>query len=143
MQRDADGSRSSLTSTLLFGIGLERKNVDADALSRLTTLSEKKYTRVHCGAFIRFYRGHDTDGRSPAGARYTVVLCCSLSKFTNMCRDQYNISSPLPKEEIMRAQREDNDIQFIIHHLQSGVKPSSKQLKSVGSAARGMMRGVE
>ncbi len=68
-----------------------KENVDADVLSRLPTL-RKKYTRVHRGAFIGFYRGHDTDGRSSAGVRYIMVLRCSLSKFTNMCRDQYNIS---------------------------------------------------
>ncbi len=76
--------------------------------------------------------------REPGMPWSFAVACPNLPT----CAETSTTSArPLPKEEIMRAQREDKDIQFIIHHLQSGVKPSSKQLKSVGSAARGMMRG--
>ncbi len=118
-----------------------KENVDADALSRLTTLSEKnipEYTvelsSDSIGAMIQMVEVQ----REPGIPWSFAVACPNLPT----CAETSTTSaSPLPKKEIMRAQREDKDIQFIIHHLQSGVKPSAKQLKSVGSAARGMMRG--
>ncbi len=118
-----------------------KENVDADALSRLTTLSEKnipEYTvelsSDSIGAMIQMVEVQ----REPGIPWSFAVACPNLPT----CAETSTTSArPLPKEEIMRAQREDKDIQFIIHHLQSGVKPSAKQLKSVGSAARGMMRG--
>lgn len=118
-----------------------RENIDADALSRLTTLSEKnipEYTvelsSDSIGAMIQVVEVQFEQGMpwSFAVACQDSPTCAEISKAP---------ARPMTKEEIMRAQREDKDIQFIIHHLQSGIKPSSKQLRSVGSTANGMMRG--
>lgn len=118
-----------------------RENIDADALSRLTTLSEKnipEYTvelsSDSIGAMIQVVEVQCEQGMpwSFAVACQDSPTCAEISKAP---------ARPMPMEEIMRAQREDKDIQFIIHHLQSGIKPSSKQLRSVGSTANGMMRG--
>lgn len=58
-----------------------------------------------------------------------------------MCRDENSTSKTPVKGRDHKSSKEDKDIQFIIHHLQSGVKPSSKQLRSASSAAKELMRG--
>lgn len=118
-----------------------KENIDADALSRLTTVSDgsiPEYTEElssdSIGAVIQA-----VEVQSESDIQWSFVVACQ--SYATCAETNTVLARPLSKEEIIRAQREDKDIQFIIHHLQSGVKPSSKQLRSAGPAAKGLMRG--
>ncbi|KAJ8010194.1 hypothetical protein DPEC_G00072460 [Dallia pectoralis] len=120
-----------------------KENIDADALSRLTTVSEgtmPEYTEElssdSIGAMIQA-----VEVQSEAGIPWSFAMACQSSPTG---AEATTVSAePLSKEEIRRAQREDKDTGLVIHHLQSGAKPSSKQWKSAGPAAKGLMREWE
>lgn len=83
---------------------------------------------------------HDSVGRSqsPSDKPWSFAVACQgLPTCAAICIAS---AKPLQKEEIRRAQRKDKDIKLVIHQLQSGVKPSCKQWRFVGSSAKGLMR---
>lgn len=105
-----------------------KENIDADALSRLTAVSEgtmseftEELSSDSIGAMIQVM-----EAQSESVSPWSFAVACQSSPMgVEMCTPS---TEPLSKEEIRRAQREDKDIEPVISRLWSGVKLSVKGL---------------
>lgn len=130
---------SNFNFTIRYRPGKE--NIDAGALSRLTTVSEEtmpEYTEElssdSIGAMIQV-----VEAQFESDVPWSFAVPCQGSPMrTEMCTAS---TEPLSKEEIRKAQREDKDIELVINHLQSGVRLPAKQWRAAGPTVNGLIRG--